>query len=274
MNGFFQRFIRLGGLLTFVVLEIICFFLIVRYNHSQQAVFENTVDLYASKLQKKRADLAEYLELRRINDSLMAENALLIQRLSALESRYMDTLPPLGDSAFSVIPVKVVGNSVIFRNNYLVLNKGSTHGIKPHSGLITAIGVAGIVRRGSPKSAVAMSALHSQFRVAARIRHKGNIGTLVWSGKGTRNFLLQDVSKDALVVKGDTIETSGYSDIFPEGVMLGTVEEVKLEPGSNFYRIAVHYSLDLSSLRYAYVISSLMRKEREENLAAVKEEDE
>lgn len=274
MRGFFQQFMKSGNLLTFLVLEAICFALIVRYNQPQDVIFEHTVNLYAGTLQKKRAELASYLELKKINDSLMAENARLLQRLYDLETSMMDSVPPLEDSLYVVEPVKVVSNTVIFRNNYLVLNKGSTHGIRPHSGVITSNGVAGIVRRVSPNSAVAMSALHGQFRVASRIRNKGNIGTLVWSGKSPWEFQLQDVSKDATVIEGDTVETSGFSDIFPPGLMLGTVEKVTLEPGSNFYSIKVRYSLDLSRLNYAYVITSLLKKEREENLAAVRKEDE
>ncbi|MFQ5446433.1 MAG: rod shape-determining protein MreC, partial [Saprospiraceae bacterium] len=89
-----------------------------------------------------------------------------------------------------------------------------------------------------------------------------------------RTFNLEDIPKHAPVVKGDTIETSGYSAIFPEGIMLGVVDKVWMEPGSNYYNIEVRSSLDMSNLSYVYVINNLFRTEQEQIEQAVLKEDE
>jgi rod shape-determining protein MreC len=119
-----------------------------------------------------------------------------------------------------------------------------------------------------------MSILHRQTRISARIKGKGFFGSFMWKGSDVRTFNLEDIPKHAPVVKGDTIETSGYSAIFPEGIMLGVVNKVRLESGSNYYNIEVQSSHDMSNISYVYVVNNLFRTEQEKLEQAVLKEDE
>jgi rod shape-determining protein MreC len=61
---------------------------------------------------------------------------------------------------------------------------------------------------------------------------------------------------------GDLVVTSGYSSIFPEGILIGTVEEVEKDKGESFFRIKVRLSVDFKDLSYVEVISNNMRDEQ------------
>jgi len=62
----------------------------------------------------------------------------------------------------------------------------------------------------------------------------------------------------------DTIITSGYSSIFPKGVMVGVVDTFWFEAGSNFYTIDVKLSADLNKVKSTYVIKDYFREEKKE----------
>lgn len=268
----------MSGFFVFLLLEIICFVLIVKYNHQQKVIFENSTNLFSAYLQRKSQSVADYMHLAEVNDSLLKENTYLISQLANISENSNgeadSTLQARLDTNYQVIPARVISNSVNRFHNYILLDKGSRHGVAPHTGVVTAKGVVGIVRRVAPSSSVAMSVLHLQTRISARVRNKGYFGWLNWTGRGTRSFALNDIPKDALVTLGDTIETSGYSAIFPEGIMLGTIEKIKLEPGSNYYSLDVKYSADLSRLQTAYIVKDLLQKEKLELLDQAISDDE
>jgi rod shape-determining protein MreC len=62
--------------------------------------------------------------------------------------------------------------------------------------------------------------------------------------------------KHVQVSVGDTIETSGYSYLFPEGINVGVIEKARVPPGSNFYDIDVKLSYDMSKLPYVYIYTN------------------
>lgn len=275
MFKIFELFLRLSGFFVFLLLEILCFILIVKYNHQQKVIFENSTNIFSGYLQKKSQAFENFVKLDEINDSLLHENSLLLEKLEGIKlSNSSSADSVFQDSTFQIIPAKVISNSINRYHNYIVLDKGSKHGVVPHSGVINANGVIGIVRRVSLSSSVVMSVLHLETRISARIKSKGYFGWLNWTGEGTRSFSLNDIPKDAYVSLGDTIETSGYSSIFPEGIMLGAVDKIVLEPGSNYYTLSVNYNLDLSRLSTAYIVKNLLQKERSELLEQVTHEDE
>ena len=278
MFNLLQLLLKLSSFFVFVVLEIICFSLIVKYNQQQSDVYVNSVNRFTGFVQEKSAATYQYFQLYDENIRLARENAQLLERLanaginvqSEIDTAYTDSL----QAQYTFIEAKVIKNSVNQNHNYLVLNKGKRDGVTAHSGVVTDQGVVGIVRQVSENYAVAMSILHRQTKINARIRNKVFFGPLTWQGTDIHLFNLEDIPKHAPVMKGDTIETSGYSTIFPEGIMLGTVEKLSLDPGSNFFTIEVRSSLDMSTIQHAYIVRNLLGEEQEQLEKAVFKEDE
>jgi rod shape-determining protein MreC len=60
---------------------------------------------------------------------------------------------------------------------------------------------------------------------------------------------------------GDTIETTGYSAVFPEGTMVGTVSD-RERSGSDFYKITVRLSTDFKKLTYIDIIGNMRKTEQ------------
>ena len=271
-----QLFLRFSSLFVFLVLEIACFMMVVKYNQRQSDVYFNTVNQFTGFLDEKTSQVYQYFKLYDENIRLARENARLFERLTNAGIR--DTF--LQDSVFDdkqqlqylFMPAKVVKNSTNSNHNYMILDKGEKDGVVPNSGVVTEHGVVGIVRKVSKNYCVAMSILHRQTKISARIRNKGFFGPLTWKSTDAWMFDLEDIPKHAPVAKTDTVETSGYSSLFPKGIMIGTIEKLSMEPGSNFFSITVRSHQDMSNLQHVYIVKNLLAKEQLEE--AVLQEDE
>ena len=279
MFNLVQLFLKLSGFFVFILLEIISFNLVVKYNQAQRGIYVNSVNRGTGFLQTTAASFRHYFSLDDENYQLARTNAKLLERLY---NQGVDTLGQ--DTAFyeneypqyTFQVAKVIKNTVNNHHNYFTLAQGADDGIEPHSGVITNNGVAGIVRKVGKRYSVAMSVLHRQTRISAKVKGLDFPGSLVWNTeeKKTRLFTLLDIPKHADVSVGDTVLTSGFSSIFPEGVMLGTIENIDLKPGNHAFEIGVTSKLDMANIQYVYIVKNLFKKEQEILEAEVMKEDE
>jgi rod shape-determining protein MreC len=108
-----------------------------------------------------------------------------------------------------------------------------------------------------------MSMLNKHTRISGRIIKNGQMGTIVWNGVDHLYGTLTDIPAHVKIAKGDTIMSSGFSYIFPEGLMIGTISDFRVEQGDHFYTIPFKFSVDFNSLQYVYVVKNLMKDEQE-----------
>jgi rod shape-determining protein MreC len=275
MRGLLQLFAQYGGFLLFLLLESLSLVLVVRYNQQQNAIFLNSWGLLVSRVEHQVDNVGDYYRLRGEVIKLQSKNIKLMEQLD--NARYSNRL--LRDSIdqdsleqmYVFIGANVISNSIANANNYLRLDKGSADSISAHMGVISDDGVVGVIRNTSNHYSNVMSILHSQSRIKAEIKGSGYFGTLRWRGTDPRYMNLEAIPKHATIEQGDTILTSGYSQIFPRGINIGTIEDFSLDPGENFYTIKVALYTDISKLRYVYIVQHLMKDEHEDLDAAINE---
>lgn len=282
MRGLLLFLANNSSTFLFFFLEAICFYVIVRFNDSQERVWQNTATVVTGYFHKKVDDIDNYFSLDDQIIALQQENAFLRKKLQTMARIQGDSI--LSDTAlsgvfaylpkdttnkdtlrdeFTFIPVGIIDNSVAGSDNVLILNRGKLDGIEPHMGVISGDGVVGIVREISNHYSTVMSLLHRQTRVSASIQGSGAFGVLRWYPHNTKHMKLEGVPQHETVVKGDTVVTTGYplSNIFPKGLVIGTVENAYIERGENFYTIDVKLKINLSRIQHAYVVSLNHRNE-------------
>lgn len=202
-----------------------------------------------------------------MNDSLVSENAAL--RAHLLESKYDNRVDSsrVVDSIgkyilqYSYLAARVIRNSVNQSSNLIYLDKGSRHGIARQMGVINANGIVGQVINVTDNYAVAMSVLSKDFKVSAKFKKNDFFGNLHWTGIQSNVAVLEEIPKHVPVVVGDTIVTSGFSELFPRNVMIGTVRKVKMEADKNFLDITINLSTNFGNLSYVYVVNNMKRSE-------------
>lgn len=252
--------------LLFFSLELFSLIILYQYNTYQRASFLNTTGAIAASFYEKVNNTTSYFSLRRINDSLLTENARL--RTLQLNAYYQNgfTLSTLNDTnykqQYSYISANVVNNSVIRRNNYITIDKGRLHGIEPNMGVISSNGVVGIVTAVSEHFSTIRSALNKDTKISAMLKKNGAFGSLEWKGDNPKYTNLVDVNKHVQVKVGDEVITNNFSTIFPVGIPVGVISEQSLDAGDNFHTLKVELYTDFSTLRNVYVIRNKFRDEQ------------
>ncbi len=270
MHRLLEFLYRYRVLSLFIVLEGICFWMIVTSNSYQRAAYFTTTSNISSYFLEKHDGISGYFNLTETNTILAEENARLKQILLA----YTDTIPALG-SAYDSIPkpitAKVVDNSLHFRNNYITINKGRLDGIEVGMGVVGPDGIIGQVHRTSAHYATLISLLHSRSMISSMHLPSRAVGTVSWSGNDPRIADLKFIPRHIAMQVGDSIVTSGYNSIYPTGNLIGVLEEVDMKENGAFYNATVKLSTDFNRLSFVYVMN-LVGKDEIDSLAQTIEE--
>lgn len=278
MRNLVLFFIKYNAFFVFILLEIISFYLIVNNNEKQNQVFVSSANQTIGSFYERYDKITSYWNLGDVNAELANDNKRLMEQLpNAYFNDDIDTIEVLDTQylqQYEYIPAKVVNNSVNRYNNYLTLNRGKSHGIAANTGVITSDGIVGVVKKTSKNYSGVMSILHHNTRISAKLKSTDYFGSLVWKNGDARYMYLEAIPKHAEIEKGDTIITSGFSTMFPEGLMIGTVSKKKVIDGSNFYEIKVRLGNDMNNVSHVFVVNNLLKEEQETLEEAVKLEDE
>lgn len=252
----------------FLILEAIALLWMMNRHDYQRSVFANVSANAAGSMFEVVNNISDYANLGRENKKLLEENRKLRNALQSYKNQHLsdtsqqDTLTYVTPDSLRVRkfvyePVNFIHNSVHKLNNYLMIDKGKNDSLFQDMGLINSQGVVGIVINTSNNYGWAMSMLNSNIKISAMLKHNQQMGSAQWDGEDYRYGVLSDIPAHSEVNEGDTIVTSGYSQVFPEGILIGIVDEIKLNEGINMYSIRFRYAADFNSLDYGYVIKNL-----------------
>jgi rod shape-determining protein MreC len=261
MERIFLFIYQYRAFFTFVLLEILCAWLIIRNNQYQGAQFFNSANAMVGSINTMSQNARDYFSLRDVNATLAEENALLRSQLEYL-NQAAQAIPGEGrtDSAmikrFDYVSAKVINNSTDRYTNFVTINKGYDAGISNGMAVISPWGAVGKVKAVSRHFSVVTSLLNINLRLSGLLKRTGHFGTVQWDGADPRLIELNFIPRHVHPVVGDTVVTSGFSGIFPEGIMIGTIEEIELSEEAPFYELKVRLSQDFRKLSFVTVIKS------------------
>ena len=252
---------------VFLLLVIVCAILMSRtsyYQGSKLVAWSNSV---AGGWYQGVHSVGGYFDLKGENDRLAAENAMLKAQLESSYISYTDSIFTVNDTTYKqrydYTEARVIKNSWSQQNNYIMINKGRAHGIKPDQAVISPEGIVGVVMSVSKNFATIMPVLHSDSRNSVKVKRTGISGSLVWDGLDYRYAQVVDVPATHQFEDNDTIVTSGLANDFPEGVPVGYVVEAEPLSGSGFYRVKIRLATDFNKLDHVYIINNRFREEQE-----------
>ena len=263
--------------------EITSFVLIYHNNAYQRNIILSSANAITGRILSVSSAVFSYFDLQKVNQELLDRNSLLEMEVIRLNEQLNDLTT--GNTKFSqvllkdtvladslvnrnytcqYIPVRAVSNSINTQTNYFMINKGSNDGLHADMGVVSLHGIAGIVTTVGDRFAMAMSLLHIKSRVSCKILHTHFFGPLSWKGGDVRYGYLEQIAAHATFQVGDTIVTSGYSDLFPPGIMVGIIESYNKQEDDNFYSLKVRFATDFQSLNALYVIDNRLQYEQKE----------
>lgn len=271
MRNLIDFITRYNHWFVFVILEVVSFVLLFKFNSYQGSVWFSSANVVAGKVYEADATIKNFFSLTKINQQLNVRNLYLEQTVRKLsEQVHAET----GDSSwlfrtqaevlkeYKLIPAKVITNSIDKRDNFITIDKGRLDGVKPDMGVACGTGIVGVVYMVSDHYSIVIPVLNSKSNISVTIRKRGYYGYLRWTGGASDLAHVDDIPRHAHFRLGDLIETSGYSAMFPPGIIAGQILHVYNSPDGLSYRVQVRLTTDFGNLRDVCVIDNSAMKER------------
>ncbi|PRY89585.1 rod shape-determining protein MreC [Mongoliibacter ruber] len=258
---------RLRAFLLFIFLEAIAIWLIVSYNSQQGSAFFNSANQLSGSVLTAQNNVAEYFSLATVNKNLVEKNAELLAELEKYQKPADSVFIELDSvllHSFQFKGAKVINNSINLSQNFITLNKGANHGIKEGMGVFNEEGVIGRVKGVTRNFASVISILHTDLLISSKIASTEVFGSTKWDGKDSKYAKLLYVPRHVSIQKGDQVVTSGYNAVFPEGIPIGHVSEVKQGSDTNYLDITIELTADLSRVSYVYLVENNQEEELNE----------
>ena len=255
----------------FVLLEVISFALLFRFNNYQGSVFFTSSNVLIGSVYDLTNNVTGYFHLKDINNDLMQENVELRLQVEHLrdaltdatkDSTGIERIKREALAGYDVYPAKVINNSLIHADNYITLDKGEKDGIRSEMGVIDGNGVVGIVYLTSDHYSVVIPLLNSKSSISCKIKRSDYFGFLKWDGGSSQYATVRDMPRHSMFTLGDTIVTSGHSAVFPSGIPIGTVEDMTDSHDGLSYLLKVKLFTDFGRLNDVRVIAGKGREEQ------------
>ena len=265
----------------FVLLEVISVVLLFRFNSYQNSAWLSSANVAVGKMYEMESDITSFFSLTRANEELTLRNFYLERQVGQLRRLYMEatqdtTVKERQElqflSQYKLIPAKVVSNSLNKQENLITIDKGSADGVAVDMGVACGNGIVGVVYLVSAHYSVVIPVLNtSMSRISCAIRGRNYFGYLHWNGVDPSVAFVEDIPRHAHFKRGEWIETSGYSSIFPPGVLVGQIEKVFNSSDGLSYKLQVRLSTDFGCLRDVCVIRDKSIAERARLMEAVRD---
>lgn len=263
MRNLLNFLFRYNHCIVFVLLQGVSYLLLFSFNNYQHSRFFTSANAFVGKIYEATRAVTGYFDLQRQNEVLMERNIWLEQQLLLADKRLKEmeeantTSWPAETTTtmFQSYKAGVIKNSLNRADNYITLNQGSLAGIKPDMGVIGPNGVVGIVYKTSPHYSLVISLLSSKSNLSCKIAGNEYFGFLQWEGDDSRYAYLKDLPRHAEFSIGDTIVTSGFSTVFPQGMMVGVIEEANDTNDGLSFLLKIKLATDFGKLRNVHVLA-------------------
>lgn len=256
---------------VFIILEVICFVLLFRFNNFQGSVYFSSANAVAGKVYEYNSSVTTFFNMSQSNKKLSERNLILEQQVRALtqyiathhgDSLAMEQCQKQALAGFKLIPAKVIQSTINREDNLITIDKGKADGIHKDMGVACGTGVVGVVYMASDHYSIVLPVINVNSNISVMIRKRGYFGFLHWKGTPSDIAYVDDVPRHARFALGDYVVTNGYSSIFPPGIMVGKILHVFNSSDGLSYRVQLRLSTDFGKLRHVCVIDNSALKDK------------
>lgn len=198
-----------------------------------------------------RAEQTAYSEI-------LAEN-IRLRRLAGFKQGY---------TQFTLLGARVIARDYGSWTNTMVIDRGTDSGLARYMPVIVPEGLVGFVSEVYANSARVQLVTDPRTSVSAVVQRPASRTASLVKGSGNEPDKLSFVNlpREADVIKGDMLVTSGYGGVYPHGLLIGRVEQVDDDVTGTLKEAAASPAADLSRLEEVFVITSHIEKTAPANI--------
>ncbi|MFT5760975.1 MAG: rod shape-determining protein MreC [Polaribacter sp.] len=265
MQQLFHFFRKYKYFLFFLLLGFIALFFTINNNSFHKSKFISSANELTGGFYEKTSQISNYFNLKSLNEELMLENNNLKNLVEKHTSKIDSTVSlSVFDSVkyhqkYTYTAAKIYSNNYHNPNNFILINKGIDQGVNKEMAVVNSKGIIGITEDVSANYSRVQSILNSNSKINAKLKNSFHFGTLIWNGQDYNVVQLEDIPRQANIKVGDTIITGGKSTIFPEGILIGTIQKINSQSSKN--SIDIKLFNDMSNIGHVYVVTALHKEE-------------
>lgn len=193
-----------------------------------------------------RAENAE-LKQQILNDSeILAENARLRVMLDYKKAA----------SQFDFVAAAVIARDPGTWTNIIIINRGTNDGLTKDMPVVTPQGLVGNITNVYANSAKVQLILDSRSAVGALVQRQESrvAGIVEGNSSNMQSPRMVNLARDADIIKGDKIVTSGFGGIYPKGLLIGETLDVINDEGGLLKYAILKPAVDFDKLEEVLVI--------------------
>lgn len=184
----------------------------------------DALEVEISKLQIENQNLKNHLELSGLPDTITTANLRLIK-------------------------ANIIGRDPTNFNGFLYINKGKKDGLNINDPVIIQNKLVGRIKSLSDRTGIVETVENRGFAISA-VASRTNIYGIA---KQKEQLILDYIKLDDEINNGDSIFTSGLSEIFPKGILIGTVSEIRYKDDLFFKEVVITPAIKINKLNYVYI---------------------
>ena len=265
-----------NGVIGIVITIIILILLVVftNSNINQISFLENICNVFVmpvqngftylkNKISGNENFFADMDKLKVENEELKQKNSELEQSLRELEiikaenetlKEYVNLKDKYKD--YTTMPADVINRDLSNYSSIIVINVGSNDGIKEEMTVIADDGLVGYVISVTPTTSKVQTIVDTATAVTSTISTTEDTIIVQGTLDDKSNLKATFIPTDAVVLQGDSVETSGIGGIYPKGIHIGTIEEVVNTSNPTDRYAIVETAVDFTKLNTVLVITN------------------
>jgi rod shape-determining protein MreC len=205
----------------------------------------NNIFYSLSNLLHSRQIIQENVELRRKLDDIK-QKLTQYKETEAENERLRSLLAFKQRSSFKLIAARIIGRDSSNLSDTILIDQGESTGVKKDTVVIGEAGLIGRVSSSSSGTSRVEMITDPNSRVSAVVVRSRQTGVVY--GTSTRLCELRYIPLEADIEIGDEVATSGFSDIYPKGILIGKVIRIKQGPRGLSLTALVEPAVDLSRM--------------------------
>ena len=259
--------------LFFLFLEFISLFFLFSsrnsYHHYNYLSSSNSI---TSSLYNFQYNMFSYFYLREVNNDLLKENSNLknqvLNRDLVVGRKFIKYDDIIYQKNFFFKEVKVINSQFKYYENFLIINAGKKSGVKEKMGMIGTKGVLGIVKNVTDNYATIRPLINPNFGLKVLHENTNSWGDLIWipEDNNFQNIFVKNIPIYTKVKLGDYFITSGAEGLFPRGLKVGKVIEIKENIEQQTLDIKLKNEEDFSRTKIGFVVFNKTAEEINQHL--------
>lgn len=270
LREFFNKFFHV---IVFVALLVTSIVLIYNSMNYQRFVLATTTQSITGPINKSWSKVLRHFQFSEENENLMQQNLQLLRDKPNIFIYSEDSLYSFSVSdtnkygkkvekrMYDYFTAHVIYNTTNKKHNYIIIDKGLKDGVTTDMAVLSAQGVVGVVNDVSENFSSIIPLLNPNSRISAKIMPINQIGTVVWEDNDPELGYLVDIPQHLTVNIGDSVFTSGFSNVFPANILIGTVVNKYDNAKNTFLTIKVKFSTNFNNINSVYLVKNLYKSE-------------